>query len=108
MSYILFSPVGTTDPITDNHDGAVLHICRKYKPKKVYLYLSKEMLELHQKDNRYCDALERLGKLLSHSFDVECIARPELTEVQVFDNFYMDFESLINGIKKSIRKITFC
>jgi len=100
VSYILFSPVGTTDPITDNHDGAVLHICRKYKPKKVYLYLSKEMLELHQKDNRYCDALERLGKLLSHSFDVECIARPELTEVQVFDNFYMDFESLINGIKK--------
>lgn len=100
MNYILFTPVGTTDPISDQHDGAILHICRKYKPKKVYLYLSKEMLGLHDKDNRFCDAIERLGKLLSHTFEVECIARPDLVDVQVFDNFYMDFEGIIEGIKK--------
>lgn len=100
MSYVLFSSVGTTDPISENHDGPVLHICRKYKPTKVYLYLSKEMCELHLKDDRYRDALERLGSLLSHKFEIHCIERPELREVQVFDTFYNEFENEIARIKK--------
>ena len=58
------------------------------------------MYVLHKKDNRYCDALDRLGKLLSHTFDVHCIERPKLREVQVFDNFYTDFENEIGKIKK--------
>jgi len=49
-SFVLFSPVGTTDPISNNRDGALLHICRKYRPIKIYLYFSKEMLELQKKD----------------------------------------------------------
>lgn len=28
MARILFSPVGNTDPITNNYDGAMLHIIR--------------------------------------------------------------------------------
>jgi CRISPR type III-A/MTUBE-associated protein Csm6 len=58
------------------------------------------MYVLHKKDNRYCDALDRLGKLLSHTFDVHCIERPKLREVQVFDNFYTGFENEIGKIKK--------
>lgn len=50
---VLFSPVGGTDPISNERDGALLHICRIYKPDIVYLYMSKEMLEFHKKDNRY-------------------------------------------------------
>lgn len=46
---ILFSPIGTTDPIKNYRDGSMLHICRKYKPDKVYLYLSAEMMEHHQR-----------------------------------------------------------
>ena len=43
---ILFSPVGGTDPIslTNCCDGSMLHICRHYKPDKVMLYMSKEMI----------------------------------------------------------------
>lgn len=43
---ILFTPVGGTDPIssTNCYDGAILHICRHYKPDKVIMYMSKEML----------------------------------------------------------------
>ena len=39
---ILFSPVGGTDPVSENNyrDGSMLHICRHYKPDKVILYLS--------------------------------------------------------------------
>jgi len=99
MSYILFSPVGTSDPISEHHDGAILHICRKYKPKKVYLYLSGEMLSLHEKDNRFCDSLERLGKHLSHTFEVYCITRPNLFDVHLFDIFYNEFEEEIAKIK---------
>jgi len=100
MGYVLFSAVGTTDPIREDHDGPILHICRKYKPEKVYLYLSGEMLDFHKKDNRYCDALERLGKFLSHKFEVHCITRPDLFEVHLFDNFFSDFEREIEKIKK--------
>ena len=45
----LFSPVGNTDPIKYFHDGSMLHICRKYKPDIVYLYLSREMVKNHKK-----------------------------------------------------------
>lgn len=31
--YVLFSPVGMTDPISGNRDGSMLHIARKYKPE---------------------------------------------------------------------------
>ena len=49
MKKILFSPIGGTDPISNFRDGAMLHICRIYKPDIVYLYLSKEMCEFQEK-----------------------------------------------------------
>ena len=53
MKKILFSAVGSTDPIAGQHDGAILHIARTYDLDDIYLYYSKEMYELEQKDNRY-------------------------------------------------------
>ena len=46
-SRILFSPVGGTDPMSlyNCRDGSLLHICRVYRPEKVYLYMSKEILD---------------------------------------------------------------
>lgn len=58
MKKVLFSPVGSTDPISNQRDGALLHIARVYKPDIIYLYLSKEMCELSDKDNRYIYCLE--------------------------------------------------
>lgn len=62
---ILFTPVGGTDPISLNnyHDGSILHICRFYKPDKVILYMSKEMLDFQEKDDRYRYCLDRLAKM---------------------------------------------
>ena len=96
--YVLFSPIGTTDPISNYCDGAMLHITRRYRPKKVYLYLSKEMLELHKKDDRYRRALRKLGEKLGLTFDIHIYERPELVNVQVFDLFYSEFEGLIKDI----------
>ena len=59
MSKILFSPVGGTDPLSnDNYqDGAILHIVRNYRPERIVLFLSQEMLRFHKEDNRYIKSL---------------------------------------------------
>lgn len=41
---ILISAVGTTDPISNDHDAALLHIARNYRPDKIVLVYSQEML----------------------------------------------------------------
>jgi hypothetical protein len=76
--YVLFSAIGGTDPISNFRDGSMLHICRVYKPESVYLYLSKEMCEFHDKDDRYRFCIHRLGELLGHKFDVHIIERRDL------------------------------
>lgn len=97
---ILFSPVGGTDPIslTNYHDGSLLHICRHYRPDKVIMYMSKEMLDYQEKDDRYMYCLSRLDKLQNRDTEYEIIERRELTKVHEFDYFYQDFRNIIKGI----------
>lgn len=100
MSKILFSPVGGTDPISrgNYHDGSLLQIARKYQPDIIYLYMSKEMLELQEKDDRYRYCLRELGKLLGHSFTIYEIERPDLVDVQLFNWIYSDFRKELEKI----------
>lgn len=95
----LFSPIGNTDPIKYLYDGSMLHICRYYKPDIVYLYLSKEMMENHKKDNRYVRTLELLGEFLHHKFSVHIIENPNMVDVQQYDVFYNEFHEIIAGIE---------
>lgn len=98
--YVLFSPIGMTDPISGNRDGSMLHIARKYKPEHVYLYLSQETAAFEEADGRYAGALVLLGEKLRHKFDVVKIFRPNLTAVHLFDEFYDDFENLLKQVKE--------
>lgn len=99
---ILFSPVGGTDPVKYFRDGSMLHICRHYRPDIVYLYMSHEMLEYHRRDNRYIDAVKRLGILLDHVFEVRLIERDQLINVQQYDVFYQDFRAEIVQIENQM------
>lgn len=99
-SRILFSPVGGTDPISNYHDGALLHICRFYKPDIIYLYLSGEIVEYHNKDNRYLGSIEKLGMELEHSFEVRVIEKPKLFNVQIFDDFLEEFRRILSDIMR--------
>ena len=94
---ILFSPVGGTDPISNSNcqDGALIHTCRVYKPDKIYLYMSKWVLDREAEDNRYTYCLKKLYEKLDKTLDYEIIERPELNEVQDFDFFYDDFKTEI-------------
>jgi CRISPR type III-A/MTUBE-associated protein Csm6 len=98
--YVLFSAIGGTDPISNFRDGSMLHICRVYKPESVYLYLSKEMCEFHDKDDRYRFCIHRLGELLGHKFDVHIIERRDLVDVHKFDLFYKEYRELIKEIRE--------
>lgn len=99
-NYILFAPVGGTDPIANDHDGAILHICRVYKPKKIYLYMSRDVIDNHKKDNRYVYCIEKLYEMLGIDVEINIISRDDLVDVQKFDIFYDDFESIIDKIAK--------
>ena len=96
---ILFSAVGGHDPIANFRDGAILHICRIYRPDKMYLYLSSEMLERSRKDDRYRRTLIRLREYLGGGLkEIHLIERENLTEVQLFDSFYTDFDTILRQI----------
>lgn len=101
---ILFSPVGGTDPIssTNCRDGSMLHICRVYKPDKVYLYMSREMLEFQKQDNRFQYCLDALCRLQNRKQETVVIERGNLRDVQKFDYFYEDFRELLIKISKDL------
>ena len=100
----LFSPIGGTDPISNSNcqDGALIHTCRVYKPDKIYLYMSKWVMDREAEDNRYTYCLNRLYEKLDKSLDYEIIERPELNEVQDFDFFYDDYKAEISRIQSSM------
>ncbi len=98
MKKILFSPIGGTDPISNFRDGAMLHICRTYKPDEVYLYMSKEMLEYQRQDQRYTKVLEWLGEKIGQKFVIHTIEREHMKDVHIFDVFIEEFERELNDI----------
>lgn len=99
---ILFSPIGNTDPIKYQHDGSMLHICRKYQPDTVYLYLSKEILRHHEADNRYVKSLELLGEKLGHLFEIKLIKNDKMVDVQDYDTFFKEFNDILAKIEKEM------
>lgn len=101
MRYVLFSPIGGTDPIANERDGSMLHICRKYHPEHVTLYLSKEMAERHRKDDRYCDSLRRLAEREGFSPEITVEERTELADVQIYDFFFQEFRPLLLELHNS-------
>lgn len=52
MKSILYSCMGTTDPVRTMKDGGLMHIMRFYRPSKVYLFLSAEITRRDREDNR--------------------------------------------------------
>ena len=101
---LLFSPLGGTDPIsnTNMYDGAMLHIVRHYRIDKVYLYMSREIIQYQEADERYTYCLEKLGELQEREIQYELIRRPELVEVQDFEIFYREFREEIDKIRNEM------
>lgn len=98
LKTVLFSPIGSTDPIAGQHDGALLHIIRKYRPDEVYVYLSKEICELEDKDHRYSYCLDMMKEQIDVDFKVHWIRRENLVDVHIFDFFLEEYRALLAEI----------
>lgn len=102
MSYYLFSPIGSSDPVRNGYDGAFIHICRKYKPEKIILFFSNEMLFYHKRDNRYLESVELLKKepgFENWNPDIECKEHDDLIEVQKMDCYIDSFSEIIKELE---------
>ena len=106
---ILFSPIGNTDPmsvkknkdtkeIEKANDGSMIHICRKYKPDKVYMYFSAEIKEDEEKDNRHTKSIDLIGKKLGKKIDYEIINGDKVDDVHRFDPYYTEFDKELKEI----------
>lgn len=95
---ILYSAVGMTDPISNFRDGSLLHICRIYKPDRVYILMSREVIKHHNKDNRYIYCLEKLSEKINHPFEIVTIQKDDLVEVQNYDVVYPIIKENIQSI----------
>jgi len=93
--YILFSPLGMTDPIRGFRDGAMLHICRVYQPEKVYLYMTQEICNFDALDNRYEITLQKLARSLGITIATRKIKREKIDNPQAFDSFFEEFNNNI-------------
>lgn len=87
---ILYSCVGASDPTRNYKDGPLLHIVRYYKPRKVVLFLSKEMAINEAERNLYTKPI----KMLSPDCEIKTIATEitaahQLDPLQpIIDHFY--------------------
>ena len=61
---ILISAVGTTDPISNDHDAALLHIARNYRPDKIVLVYSQEMLVKQDLINKVLLSIEGYNPIM--------------------------------------------
>lgn len=102
--YVLFSPVGTHDPIgvVDKDgkpsEGSMLHIIRHYKPEIVYIYITKG---LNHGDDRYKRAIEKFYPKCK----VENIfSELEKDKVNSYDAFMADFRKYIIEIYNEYNK----
>lgn len=96
---ILFSPIGLTDPISKNYDGAMLHISRRYSPEIIYMYLSEDMQEKQNKDQRYTKVIEYLDELLGTNTEIVRLDGSKIDSVYKFDLYYEEFEKYLKQIK---------
>lgn len=107
---ILFSCVGTTDPVRGEHDGGLMHIMRHYRPKAVCVFLTPEIAALDRKDQRYEKMLYhikerwdgyapdfvRAEKQIHDASDLDELSKPLYETFSDFSAQYPDAEILIN------------
>lgn len=80
---ILISAVGTTDPISNDHDAALLHIARNYRPDKIVLVYSQEMLVKQDLINKVLLSIEGYNPIIEIDFTIL-----NNEEVFLFDKMY--------------------
>ena len=88
---ILISAVGDTDPIRNFHDGALVHIARKYRPDKIIIVFSERTIG--KKDD-----IEKVIRSIDSEYVSEIVCHEPIIlneDVFVFDTMYEQFDAII-------------
>lgn len=89
---ILISAVSDSDPIRGFHDGAMVHIARKYRPDKIIIVYSDKMLPNKERNNKVLFSI-------SENYRPEIIIHEKIIigeDVFIFDKMYDEFSKIIN------------
>ena len=95
---ILFSPIGTSDPIRDNYDGPWLHCCRNEQPDLTVIYMTATIANYHEKDDRYKKTLQLLAEHLHKEIEIRTEIHPEITDPQKQNSFDHDFCGILKKL----------
>jgi len=83
---VLLTFAGNTDPTRGQHDGPILHICRYYKPEKIYLILTQEMVE---RDENPFNIYEKAIKANLENYNPEIIRKyTDIKQAHLFDSYF--------------------
>ncbi|MHC4039329.1 type III-A CRISPR-associated CARF protein Csm6 [Streptococcus sp. KHUD_017] len=88
---VLISAVGNTDPIRNFHDGALVHIARKYRPDKIIIVFSEELI-------RKKDDIEKVIRSIDSEYLPEIVYHEPIilnNEVHIFDTMFDQFDDII-------------
>lgn len=88
---VLISAVGNTDPIRNFHDGALVHIARKYRPDKIIIVFSEELI-------RKKDDIEIVIRSIDSEYLPEIVYHEPIilnNEVHIFDTMFDQFDDII-------------
>ena len=88
---VLISAVGNTDPIRNFHDGALVHIARVYRPDKIIVVFSEELI-------RKKDDIEKVIRSIDSQYVPEIVYHEPIilnNEVHIFDTMFDQFDAII-------------
>lgn len=88
---VLISAVGDTDPFRNFHDGALIHIARKYRPEKVILIFSEHTAK--KQGN-----IEKALFSITPNYEPELIIHDSIisdNEVHIFDVMFQRFSDIL-------------
>lgn len=91
MVKTLISAIGTTDPIRGFHDGPLLHIARVYRPEKIVLIFSEEMLT---KQDRIERALNSISDYKPQIIVDEDVIKND--DIYLFDRMFNQLSSIVS------------
>ena len=98
MKQVLFSCVGSTDPVRGEHDGGVLHIMRHYRPEKLYLIFSTEMQAFDEKEQRF----DRVIQFIDEHWDGY---KPELQRISMAVDDPSDLDTVFEPMCSAIERV---
>ena len=92
---VLLTFAGNSDPTRNNYDGPMLHICRYYRPEKIYLVLTSEM----QKRNENKIYEKAIKESLTDYNPIFEYINTDIGNAHLFDIYFNKINETFNKIK---------